>query len=236
MRFNPAKCQIMHLARSKPRTKFYDLCGEILATVDNAKYLGVTISQDLTWHTQICTMAKKANSTLHLVSRNLHNCPRQTRALAYTTLVRPKMEYCSTVWDPHTQKDCNILERINRRATRVVCIDLHGYKQQDVSPTEQLQELGWKPLQQRRKEQRLTMMYRIDKELVAIPSDDLVEPTRHLKGHSRKFRELGSSCDTVKYSFYPRTIKQWNELSEEVVTSPNLDIFKKSMYQIFHSA
>ena len=68
------------------------------------------------------------------------------------------------------------------------------------------------------------MMYRIDKELVAIPSDDLVEPTRHLKGHSRKFRELGSSCDTVKYSFYPRTIKQWNELSEEVVTSPTLDI------------
>ena len=43
------------------------------------------------------------------------------------------------------------------------------------------------------------MMYRIDKELVAIPSDDLVEPTQHLKGHSRKFRELGSSCDTVKY-------------------------------------
>ena len=81
------------------------------------------------------------------------------------------------------------------------------------------------------------MMYRIDKELLAIPSNDLVEPTRHLKGHSRKFRELGSSCDTVKYSFYPRTIKQWNELSEEVVvTSPTLEIFNKNMYQIFNSA
>ena len=111
---------------------------------------------------------------------------------------------------PHTQKDCNILETIKRRATRVVY--KQGYKQQDVSPTEQLQELGWKTLQQRRREQRLTMMYRIDKELVAIPSDDLVEPTRHLKGHSRKFRTW-YSCDTVKYSFYPRTIKQWNELT-----------------------
>ena len=47
---------------------------------------------------------------------------------------------------PHTQKDCNILERINRISTRVVY--KQGYKQQDISPTEQLQDIGWKPLQQ----------------------------------------------------------------------------------------
>ena len=123
----------MHLARTKRLTKYYELCGEILETVESAKYLGVTISEDLSWHKQVCTMAKKANSTLQLIVRNLHNCTRSTRALAYTTLVRPKMEYCATVWDPHLQKDSDILERVNRRAARVVF--KKSFYEKDVSPT-----------------------------------------------------------------------------------------------------
>ena len=47
MRFNPAKCQIMHLARSrKPLAKSYELCDQALETVDSAKYLGVVVSND----------------------------------------------------------------------------------------------------------------------------------------------------------------------------------------------
>ena len=104
MRFNPEKCQVLNLSRTEPMTKFYQLCGHILATVDSAKYLGITIKNNLKWEEQICSMTKKANSTLHLVARNLHNCPKSSRALAYTTLVRPKLEYCSTVWDPYYQR------------------------------------------------------------------------------------------------------------------------------------
>ena len=52
MKFNPSKCQIMHLSRAQePYTKFYELCGEILESVESAKYLGLTISDDLKWHT-----------------------------------------------------------------------------------------------------------------------------------------------------------------------------------------
>ena len=104
MRFNPGKCQMMHIARSKTQSKFYELCGEFISTVDSAKYLGVIISKDLDWHEQVCSVAKKANSVLQLVARNLHNCTRSTRALAYTSLVRPKMEFSATVWDPTHKK------------------------------------------------------------------------------------------------------------------------------------
>ena len=92
----------------------------ILETVESAKYLGITISKDLRWHNHICAVAKKCNSTLHFISRNLHDCSRNSRSLAYTTLVRPKLEYCATVWDPHTKKDCDTLEKINHRAARIV--------------------------------------------------------------------------------------------------------------------
>ena len=104
-----------------------------------------------------------------------------------------------------------------------------GYHEKDVSPSKLLAELGWKTLSQRRKEQRLTMLYKILNGLVAIPPTHLVKPARKLKGHSKKLQELGSSCDTVKHSFYVRTIRQWNELTEERVSSPSLDSFKSNL-------
>ena len=108
MRFNPSKCQIMHIARGKCKTKYYELCNEILSTVNHAKYLGVTISNDLSWHRHVCEITKKANSILSLISRNLRSCPRAAKIIAYNTLVRPKLEYSCTVWDPHIKEDIKI--------------------------------------------------------------------------------------------------------------------------------
>ena len=123
----------MHIARGKCKSKYYELCNEILTTVSHAKYLGITISNDLSWHRHICDIAKKANSILHLISRNLRSCPRAARIIAYTTLVRPKIEYSSAVWSPHIKEDVNLLRRVNRRAARLV---LNKYwRQHDVTPT-----------------------------------------------------------------------------------------------------
>ena len=229
MQFNPAKCQTMNISRGSPQTKYYELCGEILTTVTSAKYLGVTISDDLEWHNQVCSMAKSANSTLHLIARNLHNCTRSTRALAYTSLVRPKMEYCASVWDPYTKKDIETLERINRKAARVVYNK--SYRDKDVSPTKLIADLGWKTLAERREQQRLTMIYRIVNGLIAIPPTHLSKPIREgTRGHSKKFQELGAEVDPVKFSFYPRTIRQWNsKLREETVSAQSIDSFKTSL-------
>ena len=228
MRFNPAKCQIMHLARSrKPLAKSYELCDQALETVDSAKYLGVVVSNDLLWHKQVCAVAKKANSALHLIARNLHDCPKSTRALAYTTIVRPKMEYCASVWDPHLKADIDTLEQVNRRAARVV--HNKGWREQGVSPTAILNDLGWETLAERREKQRLIMFYRISHGLIAVPPTRLTQPQRSTRGHSLKYNLISTSIDRVKFSFYPRTIPHWNNLSQEAVTSKSLDIFKSKL-------
>ena len=98
----------------------YELCGVVLQTVTRAKYLGVIISSDLQWHDQVCSVAKKANSTLHFISRTLKYCPKATRATAYTGMVHPYLEYCASVWDLYQEQHISKLERINRRAARVV--------------------------------------------------------------------------------------------------------------------
>ena len=154
------------------------MCGQLLQTVSSAKYLGVTLSNDLSWHNQVCTVAQRSNSALHLIARNLHNCPKATRALAYTTLVRPKMEYCAAVWDPHLKEDEDVLERVNRRAARMV----HnlGWYEQGVSPTALLSDLGWQTLATRRKHQRLHLMFNISHGLVAFPPPPVSSNTKDI--------------------------------------------------------
>ena len=227
MRFNPSKCQILHISRTKPVTKFYTMCGEILATVNSAKYLGVIISSDLQWREQIQSSAKKANSTLHLVARNLRSCSRFSRALAYTTLVRPKLEYCCSVWDPYKEKDIADLEMVNRRAARTAYN--RSWRQQDVSPTSLLRDLGWKTLAERREEKRLCLLYKIAGGLVAVPPTRLQSPSRTTRGHSRKFRTIQTNIESVKNSFYPRTIPSWNSLKSEIVEARTYESFKSQL-------
>ena len=60
----------------------------------------------------------KANKTLGFVRRNLSECTFQVKCVAYTTLVLPRLEYSSTVWDPHLTSDVHTLEQVQRRAAR----------------------------------------------------------------------------------------------------------------------
>ena len=74
----------------------------ILQTTNRAKYLGIHIHSTLNWNTHINKTAQRANTTSAFLHRNIRTCPRKTKHLAYTTLVRPILEYASIIWDPHT--------------------------------------------------------------------------------------------------------------------------------------
>ena len=65
----------------------------------NAKYLGVTLSNDLEWSKYIAIMTNKANSKLSFLRRNLEGCPEKLNQTAHFSLVRSFMEYGATVWD-----------------------------------------------------------------------------------------------------------------------------------------
>ena len=107
--FNPGKCQVLHITRSRqPLQSQYTLHGQVLESVDSAKYLGVNISQDLSWNHHINEITGKANRTLGFIKRNVKTKNEQVKELAYKTLVRPQVEYASSVWTPHTKE--NILK------------------------------------------------------------------------------------------------------------------------------
>ena len=129
------------------------LSGGILETVASAKYLGITVLDDLTWHNQVCGAAKKPTPRSKETYTIAHVSP---EPIAYTSIARPTLECSAFVLDPNHKKDLNILEMVNRRVESVVYNKTCCEK--DASPSQLLSNLGWKPLVDHRKDQRLTVL------------------------------------------------------------------------------
>ena len=160
MKFNAQKCCILP---TKARSSFlYSLGGVTLKQVQHCPYLGVHISADLKWSTHISDICKRAGSTLlGFLRRNLRNCPQECRRLAYISLIRSSLEYGTTVWDPYLKQDVDRVERVQRQAARFIKRD---YRTRDTGCVgHMLQELNLPPLQERRKQQRLTTLHKIVK-------------------------------------------------------------------------
>ena len=106
-------------------SRSYTLHGHILECVQSAKYLGCQITSDMRWSNHISNICGKANKTLGFLRRNVNINSTSVKESAYKSLVRPLVEYASSVWDPHLQKDITRLEMIQRRAARYVS-NKHG--------------------------------------------------------------------------------------------------------------
>ena len=197
MNFNPAKCQVLHVTRFKtPIPSKYFLHNTELESVPAAKYLGVTISEDLSWGNHINNITKKANQTLGFLKRNIKVRNQDLKSTAYKTLVRPQLEYASSVWSPHTDTDIKKIESVQRRSARWAT---HDYRSTS-SVTEMLNKLSWRPLDQRRIDTRLIMLYKITYDLVAIPLTDYLTPNRRQSKfiHPLAYRQISTTTNYCK--------------------------------------
>ena len=143
-----------HNKVQKPIPTQYTLHNCILESVSSANYLGVDISSDLSWDTHINRISKKANNTLGFLRRNIKNHFESLKSSAYKVRVRPQLEYCSTVWCPFTDSNISKLEAVQRRAARWV---KHDYGQTS-SVTEMMQSLYWRRLDQRRIDNKRSLL------------------------------------------------------------------------------
>ncbi len=213
LKFNAQKCNIMRATHARKREVIYEysLNGIPLETTSSTPYLGVELSSDLKWNTHVKKVISGANQTLGVLRRNLRDCPRDIKAMAYKTILRPKLEYAAPVWDPYTDDNIQKLEGVQRRAARFVCGDYSRHS----SVTEMLNKLEWPSLEQRRAEARLSLFHRIVNNTVDVNGDVLMtkstRPSR--KKNCVQYIRPQTSKDCFKYSFIPRTIVQWNNIA-----------------------
>ena len=141
--------------------------------------------------------------------------------------MRPKLEYSSCVWDPHNKNQINQLEMVQRRAARYTCNQYHNTS----SVSDMLQQLQWPTLQLRRIQTRLVVFYKIVHHQLAIYPTELLIPsdsrTRHK--HIYYYKQIQTNKDSYKFSFYPRTIIQWNMLPTSAVLCTTVEDFKEQI-------
>ena len=110
---NPTKCYIMCISLKKdPPHRTYMFCNTALAYVHVHPYLRATLDRKLRWNRHIHEITLKATKTLNLIKCNFWFCEKSTKDILYKSLVRPKLEYASQVWDPHFQCDVKKLESV----------------------------------------------------------------------------------------------------------------------------
>ena len=224
MQFHPQKCQLLRVtSKTNPSIYTYKIHGIDIEVTDDARYLGVSINNKLSWNNHIDNISHKANNTLNFIHRNFKTCKPKVKEKLYTTYVRPSLEFSSSVWDPHTKKNIDKLERVQRRAARFV----RSNYSRNQSVTSLMRDMNWTPLRERRARAKVTTVYKATHHMVDIPFD--LPLTHSNTRSSQNFYLPYARTDVYKHSYYQNAIRQWNSLPTHIRESPSLSDFERAI-------
>ena len=159
---------------------------------------------------------------LSFLERNLARCPGKVKENCFNALVRPLLEYSCSAWDPYKQNQIDKLELINKRAARFIT---GNYTREHGNSNKNFEALGWCSLRERRLKSKVSLLFKIQTDLIHIPGDDLIPNPRK----PDKFLTPSSSVDAHLHSFFPSTVRLWNSLPPSCKSKPSLDSFKASL-------
>ena len=190
---------------------------------DNVKDLGVIVDETLKFEKQISERIKKANSVLASIKRTIRYMDKSVFTLLYKSIVRPILEFCGAVWNPHLVKQIKAIESVQRRATKLVPNIKH------LSYKDRLTALKLPTLEYRRKRGDMILTYKILKDHVDTnPSLFFkMNNSSRTRGHELKLFKSRSCLDVRKYVFSNRIVEDWNKLPINVIQSPSAQEFEK---------
>ena len=188
------------------------------------KDLGVIVTSDMKNSHQCQVARKKGLKMLGILNRNVHYKSKMVIKRLYSAYVRPHLEYCVEAWHPTYKKDLVSLERVQRRATKMV----RGIR--NLSYEDRLKELKLQSLHHRRLRQDMITLFKI------LRSGDVSDlkrmfafNDRKTRGHSLKLKKGNVNTLHRQNFFSQRVINEWNALPEIVVTCLSMHVFKKKL-------
>ena len=226
MLFNVEKCVVMHMG-GKNLNYAYELGGRVLNSTKRERDLGIIIHDSGKTSEQCASAANKANQILGMIKRNIKWKDKDVITRLYKALVRPRLEYCVQAWSPNLQKDIDLLERVQRRATKI--IDGLRYKTYE----ERLYETGLTTLVQRRRRGDLIETFKLVKGITKVNYSTFFKLSENRgRGHTYKLAKDRARLN-IRASFYSqRAVNSWNSLPEAVVGADSVNSFKNRLDKV----
>ena len=219
--FNVDKCKTMHVGHHNRRAD-YHLNQRQLQKTTQEPDLGIIVSANLKSSMHVSKVAAKANSRLGIIKRNFTVLSKDILMPLYLSLVRPILDYGAQAWSPYLLHDIRSLERVQRRASKLVPELSH------LPYEERCKHLGLQTLQNRRMRGDMIETYKLIHGFEDIPYTKFFQRnTNNLRGHSLKLSKPDHWRTTLKGNWFAiRVIDPWNALLESVVTAPTIATFK----------
>ena len=198
----------------------------ILPETDTHKHLGLTLSSSCNWSSHINEISSKACTRLNLMRTLKFRICRKSLEQIYHTFIRPLLEYCDAVWDNCSTENKKQLESIHTEAGRIIT----GATKL-CSIEKMFSDLGWESLQSRRDKHKLIIFYKIMNGFSPGYLRELIPPTvqatiRYNLRNSNDIQTIRANTNLFYDSFFPATIRAWNDLPENIKQATSVASFK----------
>ena len=220
----------MHIGTRGAPNQHYDyyLNDNLLEETVLEKDLGVYVTPDWKSGAHVAKVAAKANSMVGRINRTFNYMDEDMFKAVYPSMIRSHMEYAVQSWSPHLVKDIVLLEKVQRRATKLV------HRLRDEPHEERMQELGLTSLAERRERGDLIQVFKIIHGFDNLKRTDFFKLHRDsvrpaTRGHEWRILTPQTNTDRRRKFFDVRVINLWNELPENVVCYQTIGTFKKNL-------
>ena len=220
---NIQKCKVIRFGkgRSSPKYTVWDgLQQHAIEAVSEEKDLGVIFDQNLTFRSHIESKVKAASRVLALIGHSFKYLDKKTFITLYKSLVRPHLEYCSPIWNPYLRNLSDSIEKIQKRATKLV------YRFDEISYEDRLWSLDLPSLEFRRLREDIITAFKICKFYPDLKYIFSFQTRQGLRGHEFSFQKERIVSRVSGNSLQNRLFETWNGLPQEFAQIPTLNGLK----------